>query len=788
MKKYFFLIVFNLVTIFSYSQVTLSGYIEEDGSGERLPYSNVYISDIEVGASANENGFFTIIGDIKSGMTLKASYVGYKTISIILTNEIIDNNLEISLIPLTSTLNEVVVSTESSKFLQASTEISKHKLSVQQLSLMPSIGEVDIFRSLQLLPGVSATNENSSGLYIRGGEPHENLVLLDGIKVYNVDHFFGFFSAFNADAIKSVELYKGAFPSKYGGRLSSVIDLAGKVGSFNEIKGTANINLLSASGSIEVPFLKKFSFFAAGRRSFTDILQTSFFDKIFDQFDPNDDIENLDPWVPKFNFYDFNAKISYKPTKDDLITFSFYRGQDDLKETSDTKRYQFPNFGDIDKIEINGDLDRISRWGNSGYSFKWSRQWNPKFYNSFNVSFSEFYNYQDDSYFVQAIIPDIDSVIFDFSTILDQDNTVQDFTARYDGELISGKNNKFEFGLEFTNSNVDYLFLRDDTTTIIDTRQVSDLFSSYISYDLKSVKNLNLKVGLRASRYELTNKNYFSPRFQLYYKIFKNIKIKLGYGIHNQFVKQIIGENVTSRSRDFWQLSDDDDINVGESTHYIAGLSYENNSWLFDTEFFYKDIKNITEFSLRFQNTNLNSLFFNGSGTVKGFETLLQKKVDKYTGWVSYTYLDTENIFPLLNDGNPFPAPNTQKNEFKIFNNYELNGWNFSVNFIYGSGKAFTEPSYNYNITLLDDSNLNFIGVGPKNGSLLPDYHRLDLSIHHIFNINNTTKGDVGLSVFNLYNNLNVWYYEYSFDQRPYVRQTKSYLGIVPNISFKLTF
>ncbi len=787
MKKCFFLIVFNLVTIFSYSQVTLSGYIEEDGSGERLPYSNVYISDIEVGSSANENGFFTIIGNIKSGMTLKASYVGYKTISIILTNEIIDNNLEISLTPLTSTLNEVVVSTESSKFLQASTEISKHKLSVQQLSLMPSIGEVDIFRSLQLLPGVSATNENSSGLYIRGGEPHENLVLLDGIKVYNVDHFFGFFSAFNANAIKSVELYKGAFPSKYGGRLSSVIDLAGKVGSFNEIKGTANINLLSASGSIEVPFLKKFSFFAAGRRSFTDILQTSFFDKIFDQFDPDDDIENLDPWVPKFNFYDFNTKISYKPTKDDLITFSFYRGQDDLKETSDTKRYQFPNFGDIDKIEINGDLDRISRWGNRGYSFKWSRQWNPKFYNSFNVSFSEYYNYQDDSYFVQAIIPD-DSVIFDLSVLLDQDNTVQDFTARYDGEIISGQNNKFEFGLEFTNSEVDYLFVRDDTLTILNTRQVSDLYSGYLSYDLTSVKNLNLKVGLRASHYEATNKNYLSPRFQLDYEFFKNLKIKLGYGIHNQFVKQIVGENVTSRSRDFWQLSDDDDISVGESTHYIAGLSYENNSWLIDTEFFYKDIKNITEFSLRFQNTNLNSLFFNGNGTIKGFETLLQKKVDKYTGWVSYTYLDTENIFPLLNEGNPFPAPNTQKNEFKIFNNYELNGWNFSINFIYGSGKAFTEPSYNYNITLLDDSNLNFIGVGPKNGSLLPDYHRLDLSIHHIFNINDNTKGDIGLSVFNLYNNLNVWYYEYSFDQRPYVRQTKSYLGIVPNISFKLTF
>ena len=141
--------------------------------------------------------------------------------------------------------------------------------------------EVDIFRSLQLLPGVSATNESSSGLYIRGGQPQENLVLLDGIKVYNVDHFFGFFSAFNASAIKSVELYKGAFPSKYGGRLSSVIDLTGKVGSFNEVKGSLSANLLSANGSIEIPFMKKFSFFASGRRSFTDLLQTSFFEKIY---------------------------------------------------------------------------------------------------------------------------------------------------------------------------------------------------------------------------------------------------------------------------------------------------------------------------------------------------------------------------------------------------------------------------------------------------------------------------------------------------------------------------
>ena len=187
--RFLFTIFLFFLNLSLYCQITLSGYIQEEGSGERLPYSNVYIPDIEKGSSANENGFFTVIGDIKPGMVLRASYVGFQTKSITINQDMIDGNLEISLTALTSTLNEVVVSTESNKFLQASSEISKHKMSVQQLSLMPSIGEVDIFRSLQLLPGVSATNENSSGLYIRGGEPQENLVLLDGIKVYNVDHF-----------------------------------------------------------------------------------------------------------------------------------------------------------------------------------------------------------------------------------------------------------------------------------------------------------------------------------------------------------------------------------------------------------------------------------------------------------------------------------------------------------------------------------------------------------------------------------------------------------------------
>ena len=600
-------------------------------------------------------------------------------------------------------------------------------------------------------------------------------------------NIFLVFSAFNANAIKSVDLYKGAFPARYGGRLSGVIDMIGRTGSFNEIKGQVTANLLSAGGSIEIPFKNKFSLLIAGRRSFTDLLKTSFFEKLFNQFeDDSGNIEELEEFVPSFNFFDFNSKLSYKPSNKDLITFSYYKGQDNLDEISSTDRLIYPDIGP-EKINILGDVSKISKWGNDGYGFKWSRQWNPKFYNVLNISYSEYFNNRDDNYSVNVNIPDTDSTILDFKLKLIQKNNVKDFTARYDGEFVLRKNNNLEFGLEYTKSSVDYTFVRDDTLNLITTDQDSKLYSYYLSYNLNSVKNLKIKLGMRGNRYDFNKKNYFSPRASLDYKIFENLKLKLGYGVHYQFVKMILGESVTSSSRDFWLLANGEEVKIGKATHYVAGISYERDAWLIDVEGFYKELENLTEFSLRYQSSNLRSLFFNGSGEVKGFEVLLQKKIEKYTGWISYTYTDVEHLFPLLNEGKKFPGRNTQKNEFKIFNNYEINGWNFSVSFIYGSGQPYTEPSYKYNINLLDDSKLSFIGVGPKNGSLLPDYHRMDIGVHHIFTFNGT-KGDIGLSIFNIYNRANVWYYEYDFNQEPVLKTRVKYLGFVPNINLKFEF
>ena len=273
----------------------------------------------------------------EKGITLQVSYVGYATKEI----EIAEGNVSITNIEIDLTsgvaLDEIVVSSKSFKVISTAEGLSTIQISPAQLALLPNVGEVDIFRSLQLLPGVSGSNESSSGLYVRGGTPDQNLVLLDGMTVYNVDHFFGFFSAFNASAVKNVKLYKGAFPAKYGGRLSSVVDLTGIAGDPNNLHGGLSVNMLNANANIQIPLFKKGSFSLGARRSYTDIIKSGLYDKIFKVFSQTNiapDIEGLEinTIEPDFYFYDLNSKINITPTTKDVVSLSFYAGADHLVE------------------------------------------------------------------------------------------------------------------------------------------------------------------------------------------------------------------------------------------------------------------------------------------------------------------------------------------------------------------------------------------------------------------------------------------------------------------------
>lgn len=773
------------------AQFSLSGKVVELGSGEPLSYANIVIKSKKSGTTTNVDGFFTLYGIPSDTSIIQFSYVGY-TLKEIVYNQLIGKIIKIELDPISTSLNEVVIQAESSNYINVQEGVSKVRLSTKQITALPSIGEVDIFRSLQLLPGVSGTNESSAGLFVRGGTPDQNLVLLDGMTVYKVDHFFGFFSAFNANAVKDVQLFKGGFPAKYGGRTSSVVDLTGKTGSFEKIRGSAGINFLSANAMIEIPFAKKFSLLLAGRRSYTDVIQSGLYKNLTGNFLDNDQqIGNLsfNELEPSFYFYDWNGKLSFRPSDKDMISLSVYNGKDFLDQSRTLLRVI--DFGSgIPVRHVNIDIAEKTDWGNKAGSLKWSRQWNSKWYSNLLVAGSEYFSNYDIDVLFQLTIPEMDSVENEFRAKGIETNRVRDYSIKLDNELQLSEKHKLGFGAAHTITSIDYSAIRDDTVNLLISEQESYYTSIYASDTWSPSPKLNIEAGLRASYYELTDDYLYSPRLSMGFTLTEKIKLKAAYGLHYQFVNRIINETITEGSRDFWLLADGDLVGVSSATHYVLGASYESNGWLFDVEGYWKELQGLTEFSLRFRSSDEfipEELFFEGSGVAQGVEVLIQKKSGQYSGWISYTLGQVVNTFPGLNEGESFYASHDQRHEFKLVNSYDIGEWSVAANFVYGSGKPFSEPEGFYTVEQLNGDPLQFVSVGKKNGSRIPPYHRLDLSVHRRFDIGKA-KADLGVSLFNIYGRKNIWYYKYDFDQTPFLKTDVNYLGFTPNISFNVSF
>ncbi len=794
--KYLILGMLAILVSPMFGQSTLSGKVVEEETGETLPFAAIQVEGTTIGTTTNLDGFFSLLDVPGNTVILNVSYVGYESRTVEVRSEDFEKVITVALRPISDQLEEVVVTASGYKVMNASAGISSTQMSTKQLAALPNVGETDIFRSLQLLPGVSGTNENSSGLFVRGGTPDQNLVLLDGMTVYKVDHFFGFFSAFNANAVKDVQLFKGAFPAKYGGRTSSVVDMTGKTGSFQQFGGAASVNFLSANAFVEIPLSDKVSFLAAGRRSYTDIIQSGLFQDLSDNLigdggfdDPNVDPESVTVVEPEFYFFDWNSKLSYRPSDRDMLTLSLYNGKDFLDE-SQTLDQAFELGQNQGRVFV--DLAEITNWGNRGASTKWSRQWSPKFYSNVLMAASEYFSEYDRDAFLEVSIPEQDSIIGSGSQFTAEDNSVIDITGRADFEWQRSNQAKTDFGFSFTNTIVDYSSIRDDTVVILDRNQEAQFGAVYLGNEQKFGDMFTLSTSLRLSKYRFRARPLFEPRASLTFQLTPEIKLKSAYGRHYQFVNQIINENINEGSREFWLLADGEQVEVSRAIHYVLGASYEIDNWLFDVESYYKDYSGLSEFSLRFRRgieINAEELFFTGDGFARGVEFLVQKKQGQYTGWISYTLGEVRNTFPDFNDGLEFPALHDQRHEFKMLHSVELGDWTLASNFIFGSGKPFSEPEGQYSVELLDGRTLNYIGVGAKNGSRLPAYHRLDVSAHLKFDVGTSgAKGDLGFSVFNLYGRQNVWYVEYDFSQEPIRVSEINFLGFTPNVSISVEF
>lgn len=764
-----------------HKNVMVSGRITDRLSGEALPFVSVRVRDAPVGGAANVDGQFTLLDVPTDTSSLIFTYVGYEPIEIFLRPDAPLMQLDVAM-SAEATLAEVVVTAEREELLRASEQVSMLKMTPAKLSTLPSLGEKDIFRSFQLMPGISAANEHTSGLYVRGGTPDQALTLYDGFTVYNVDHLFGFFSAFNANSIKDVQLYKGVFDAKYGGRLSSVVEITGKDGNNRRFNMGGEVSLLSMNGWIEQPFGEKFTTIVTARRSWKGPLYT----KIFDRFSGENQSDN--PFAQRFgsevssSFYDVNAKATWKPNERDVFSISFYNGADNLDNSI---RPQIPEgFGGGQGFNIG--ITDLTRWGNTGASLKWSRRWHQRLYANTLVSFSNYFSQRNRS--TDGSFTDADGEEQTIRRGTLENNNLNDVSAKTDWEWKFLPGQQLEFGSVVTRNNIAYSYAQSDTAKLLDRQSNGVTATVYIQDKAELFKEkLTITPGIRLSHFSPTGKIYYEPRANLVWKINDRIKFKAATGRYYQFAKRVIREDLLSGSRDFWVLTDGGRLPVTSSDQYVAGLSWENKEWLFDAEVYYKTLDGLTEYSLRFlpgmpgKEAEYEESFYNGSGLARGVDFLLQKKYGRFNGWIGYTLGEARQNYPVYGSSD-FYASNDVTHEFKAVGLYKWKRWDFSATWIYASGKPYTAPEGGYQITLLDGTTQDFLNVSSKNSYRLPAYHRFDVAATYNFRVGNSP-ATLGLSVFNLYNRRNVWYKEFEIIENEVIATDVNYLGITPNVT-----
>ncbi|MEI6765909.1 MAG: TonB-dependent receptor [Bacteroidota bacterium] len=770
---------------------TLSGTVRDKQTGEALPFATVLVKGTQSGTTTNMDGWFTLQKVPTDTTTLIVQYVGYSKTEVFLSPQLPKTNFLIELQPSSQSLKEIVVSAvREDVVLENKDDVSTIKMTPRKLEQLPNLGERDIMRSFQLLPGISASNESSSGLYVRGGTPDQNLILYDGFTVYHVDHLYGFFSAFNSNALKDVQLYKGGFESRFGGRLSSVTEITGKEGNQKKFNMGMDASLLSVNAFVEIPIGKNFTTMIAYRRSY----KSPVYNLIFDKFNQSKSAGNFVGEGPggKFSqdtkvtsyFYDLNGKMTYHPTKKDIVSLSFFNGTDKLdNSTSSSSSSAAPSNFSMNSTDL-------TRYGNFGSSLKWSRSWNPKIYGNTILSFSNYYSKRERSQ--ERTIFNSSGTSSTVNNGIFENNYLRDYSLRSDYQWDLGPL-ALEFGGFGTYYDIKYNYAQSDTASILDRNNTGILAGAYLQDKIKLWGGrVIILPGIRMSYYDITKKAYTEPRISLNYNLTERLSLKGAYGKYYQFANRVTREDILSGSRDFWVLADGGNTPVSSAIHYIGGISYDTKKWLFSAEVYYKLLEGLNEYSLRINaspfGVDYNENFFHGKGYSKGVEFLLQKKSGSMNGWASYTLGEARNYFAVYSDSY-YPANQDVTHEFKIVLMYNYKKWDFSATWIWASGRPYTAPSGAYSITLLDGSEQDFFTVTQKNSLRLPDYHRCDISVNYKFVMGQKKKrelGYIGFSIFNLYNRTNVWYKQYDIIDGSILETNVNYLGITPNLTLSL--
>jgi outer membrane cobalamin receptor len=757
----------------SVGKSTISGYVKDASNGEALIGSTILIKEEGKGTVTNIYGFYSI--SLTPGTyTLVFSYLGYisqeQTINLKSNTTInIELNLE------SKVLEEVVVKSEKLNSNVVKPEMSVSRLEMKRIQQIPALmGEVDVIKAIQMLPGVQSTAEGSSGFSVRGGGIDQNLIILDEATVYNASHLMGFFSVFNNDAIRDVRLYKGDIPANYGGRLSSVLDVQMKEGNNKKFVATGGIGLISSRLTLEGPIGNdKTSFLISGRRTYADL------------FFPIATDTNLKKSV--MYFYDLNLKINHRINNNNRLYLSAYLGRD--------------NFGQ------RGSSD--AGFGNKTFSLRWNHLYTPQLFSNTTAIVSK----------------------YDYSLAMNQGSakyfwksSLLDYTLKFDFNYFITPENEMKFGVSSTYHNIDpcnaWMEGEGSTITIPYPKNYELEHAAYISNQQKIGDNLTLKYGLRYSIFQNLGKtsmykfdqgynvidtisyttgnvfhtyHAFDPRLGIIYTLNSKSSVKASYSHTTQFM-QLASNSNGGMPLDIWFPSSPN-IKPQKADQYAIGYfrNFFDNALETSVEVYYKDMYNVIDFKDHpslLMNPRMEGEIRNGSAKAYGVEFYIKKNEGRLTGWVSYTLSKVKRKIPAINDGIAYPAPYDKPNNINAILNYEFTKRvSLSANWIYASGTPMTAPVG----TFVYQNTVNKI-YSTRNGYRMRDYHRLDLSVtlKGKERANRLWHGEWVFSIYNAYGRHNDWMINFIQDKinpKKMVAQ-RTYLPFVffPGITYNFHF
>ena len=747
--------------------VIISGTIKNRESGEVLIGASILIKELPgTGVSTNAYGFYSLTIP-KGNYTLIVRYIGFK---IKIDSLKLNHNqiLNISLEPEPISEKEVVVTGERTNDNVTSMDVGSNKLEIKQIQSIPVLlGEKDILKTIQLLPGIQSEGEGGTGFYARGGGVDQNLILLDEAPVYNSAHLLGFLSVFNSDALKDVTVITGGLPAEYGGRLSSVLDIRTNDGNDKEFGGSGGIGLLTSRLMFEGPIVKdEGSFIITARRTYADLFLRLSSDTLINR--------------TSLYFYDLNMKANYSLGSSDRIFLSGYLGRDN---------FNYPNsFG--------------FNWGNATATARWNHIFGQDLFLNTSLIFSN-YSYSNN-----------------VTTGIDQfqiTSGIRDFNLKFDFQYFISSTSNMKFGI----NTIYHTFLpgtvTTGSTTFTNSLSVPNKYAfenaAYFSHEIEPLKGFKIDYGLRLSMFNLMGpgtfysydasgnttdtafyssgkivKTYTSlePRISANYIIDESNSVKAAYTRTAQYL-HLLSNSTTNNPSDLW-IPSSNNVLPQYCDQYTVGYfkNFLNNEYEASLELYYKNMLNLIDYKNGADlqlNPNVESLLLNGKGRSYGAELLIRKKYGAFTGWIGYTLSKTQSIFEQINNGNPFNARQDRTHDISVVGIYELNDtWTFSATWVYNTGNAVTFPSGNY---WVDGRLVPY--YTERNGYRMPAYHRLDLSA--TWNLG--PRSNLNFSVYNAYDRWNA--YSIIFRQDP-TDPTKTqavqitFFPIIPSITYNFAF